>query len=769
MRSTQGTTSLRTGFTMTVVWLTAVSFLMMAADTIAADMIPVPYPVVDAPVIHSGRYHILTCGKTSVVLDGSKGMSIALVTHTDTPEMHLNSSTEVMTDAGLSATIRIGDDIIPLDQVNDPAARLEIIDQGPGRVAARVYAALCSVEGLPYGNGTVDLYVYDGRLHLAQSMYIDDNDDPTTIINAGFVAEISGKNADLVAGGSKLISTGGTRHIPFGDDDGGFTVTINNPGRASVKMGWLNNTNPAWRYLREIDENPETDELYEKWPLWITQRGNPLTWKRTDNSGLTASYIGAGLDRIAFLWARDDSLVVPSGGYTALNGFMAILIGKNALEARDKWDHHENPGAPIMKSGTFRYYNEIEGVYEIDSEGGPVNVTFPNTDSDRSHPYFVRLWNLAGSGGYDVRVNGKHIPYGLYNDGDRVEDPMVSIVKDATGPARFAGIAVTADRGANTRLTVTSKPGIQLVYQMYSGLEAYEAWSDVCGNEPLFRLYLQKCTLYNGTLPGRNEYAIAKLPLCWLKNGLNHDTFMNHLRGFKVIPGDPGELSMTISSVNLQGTGLSTYKLTVPYEETRLTLGVTADFRPLDDGKRWTSVEYCDLYPFDNVYRRTFHYDDVVFLDRNGVFDRVGTGAWSGKFAVVDDGGGRFHSDVVKREGPGSRTPDGADGTVWILGDSNERGNILYRRGDWTPSEGARSRFGLCNAWVDIHNTVVGRSAHAAGETISYTVEIFGGQVPSNDRLNEIYRSATGDSGIAQITKVKYSDDGVIEGFEVKK
>ena len=244
---------------------------------------------------------------------------------------------------------------------------------------------------------------------------------------------------------------------------------------------------------------------------------------------------------------------------------------------------------------------------------------------------------------------------------------------------------------------------------------------------------------------------------------------MNQSRGFVLHTTEPDQIEFTFTAVNLQATGLSTYTVDVPYQHDRVTFDIKAEFTSLDDGKRWTSIEYCDLYPFDNVYRRTFHYDDVAFLNREGVFDRVGTGAWSSRFETTYEPEHlSYYAKSVPREGEGSRTPDTSDGTVWILGNNTDRGNILYRRGDWTPSKGAVSVFSLCNAWVDIHNTIVNREAPASTETISYSVEVFGRSLPSLDDLNAMYSKEAGGKVVKQVTGIKYSDEGEIVGFEVK-
>jgi len=751
-------------------YLILIAFVMSSCVANAGQSgIDMPYSKISAPVVHEGRYHVLSCGGTYVVLDGLRGMTISMLGNGSPAERGISAGDAVITGGGMFAALSDSGGTIEIGQEYDPSPRLMIIDEGPGRTAARVYFSLCSEDGIPYGSGTLDLYVYEGRVFLVPSLFIDYTRGAASVSKAGFGADIPGEYSDLIVGGAKLLPSPEPRFIPFGGDDEGFEVTVNNAGRASMRIGWLRNRYPAWMYMRNIAENPETDELYEKWPPWITQRGNPLAWKVGPRSGLFAVSGERGVKRLEFLWARNDSLEIPRGGYRALNGVMAVFLGPNSSAVRRSWMNHSKPMKPAVRTGGFKYYNEFEGVYEIDSMGGDIDVAFDNFDGEFPRSIFVRIWNLDGKGGYEFRANNKPIPFALYNDGDIVEDPMVSVVKEASGPARFAGVSLVVGSGSRTRLTMRRGPGIQLVYQMYSGLETLEAWCDTCNDSPLFRFHVTRGELYRATLPGREDYAFFKLPLYWMKNGINPDTFMNHTRGFSILANGPDELQFGYVGVNLQGTGLSDYTVTVPYERDCLTLEVRAKFTALDDGFRWSSLEYCDLYPFESVYRRDFHYDDVIFLDESGKFDRVGTGAWSGGFETVEEPERLgYHAEPVGRDGPGSRTPSPSDGTVWILGNNTDRGNILYRRGNWRPSPGSRSVFSLCNAWVDVHNTVVDRRASSPGEAIHYTVEVFPGAVPPLDELNSMYRKAAGGAVVKQVEMVNYSLEGVIEGFVVK-
>ncbi len=609
--------------------------ILLCASVKGSTELPIPYSTIEASVVHSGKYHILSCDGTYMIIDGSKGMSICMIGHGEISDKGIKTNDSVLENVRLQTSIVSGGKTIELDQVYDSEAKLQIIDQGHGRVSARTFFTMCSSDGFPHGSGTMDIYMYKGRIHLVPSLHIDYENGETFIIKAGFITDIPGGNAELIVGGVKLIPKDNSRFIPFGSETDGFNILIDNPGRSSVKIGWLRNLYPPWLYMHEIDSNPEKDELYEKWPPWITQRGNRISWIPAKNAGLSADFSESRLDKLSFLWVTGDSLEVPEGGYYALNGIVGLFLADNAYGADSLWKNHKNPVEPVLQKGEFRYYNEIEGIYEIDSKGKDIDVRFDNMKNPLDKHFFVRIWNLEGKGAYEVHANGKSIPFCLYNDGDLIDDPMVSIVKSATGPARFAGVAFTVQKGSRSRITITKKPGLQFTYQMYSDLETYEAWSDVCGDKPLFRFHKNRGSLYNVTLPGKEEYAIFKLPLYWLKNGVNSNTFMNQSRGFVLHTTEPDQIKFTFTAVNLQATGFSTYTVDVPYQYDRVTFDIKAEFTSLDDGKRWTSIEYCDLYPFDNVYRRTFHYDDVVFLNREGVFERVSTGAWSSRFETT--------------------------------------------------------------------------------------------------------------------------------------
>ena len=145
--------------------MTIVGIVLCISNTVSNEFI-LPYAVVTAPVVHFGEYHILSCGNTHVVLDGSKGMSIQMICNSPREGKEFKQQEAVISDIHLRVSMQISGTEVNLDQAFDSSPRLQIIDQGPGRVAARAYFSLYSADGLPRGSGTLDLYVYEGSIHL---------------------------------------------------------------------------------------------------------------------------------------------------------------------------------------------------------------------------------------------------------------------------------------------------------------------------------------------------------------------------------------------------------------------------------------------------------------------------------------------------------------------------------------------------------------------------------------------------------------------------
>jgi hypothetical protein len=738
----------------------------LSAGMNASAPFSIPGPSARAPVVHLARYHILTCGRTSVVLDGARGLSIALIGERQPVEKTQGSVNERAGPGSLQVELTDGGRRILLDQANDPGPRLQIISQGPTHVAARAFFSMCSADGKSFGTGTLDIMVYEDRVHLVPSVFVDYLSPAARVARAGLTLGLAEGTGSALVRGERLTLKKSRSFERFGGAEAAFDVTFEQADGGALKLGWLRNRYPQLLYLREVDRNPETDELYERWPLWISQRGSPLGWGFDDSSGLEVEQAQRKPSKISLLWVRDAAVPSPAGGYVAFNAPLAIVQGRSRAEAESLWDGFSRPLAPAVEAGDFRFYNEIDGLYELDTHGQPVSLAFDATKETSDRVVLVRLWNLEGRGAHVFRVDDEPAPFSLMNDGDVVDDPMVFIVKNATGPARTAIVSVSVPKGKKVRFRGVRKPGLQLAYQMYSDLETYEAWSERCDNSPLFRFHLREIAIYQATYPGARDYAFFKLPLYFLKNGVNPSTFANQLRDFEVVENGPDEILFSVRSVTTEATGLSSYTCRIPNAPEVLSFELRAEFVALDDGARWTSLEYCDLYPFEDVYRSNFHYRDVTYLNRSGAFDRVGSGAWKMRFRAVEEPARMgYYSELGERQGPGSKVPGTRDGSVWILGSNAERGNVLFRRGQWEVSAGAEPVFALCNAWMDLHNSIAEPSGPGAVEKLSYAVDIFPVAVPPLDVLNRLYQRDVGKGITSGIKAVRYSPRGEIVGF----
>jgi hypothetical protein len=764
----------------------SIVFFVLAAFVSAragAGERPAPRLAGLAPVVHADPVHVLSAGRTAVVLDGRRGLSLSAVgTRPDAapaageaPGADIRAA---LRDAVLEVVLERDGRRVVASQAHDPSPRLQVISQGPAHVAARAFFDLRSEAGESFGTGTMDLYLYEGRLHLAPSVFVDDVAN-ARVVRAGFRTGVALPRASLRVGDAVLRPERGKASSSFGAAAADFSARLEGADGA-VRLGWLRNVYPPFPYLREVARNPETDDLYEKWPPWISQRGAPLGWRLNETSGLRAAFEEGSPTALALNWTDgrapeasdfekvfEGVIAVSPGGYLAFNGVLAVFLGPSAASVDRLWEAYRHPVRPAVERGDFRFFNEFENLYEVDTRGGETAIAFDGRGFDADRPVVLRLWNLEGKGGAAVSVDGEPVPVALLNDGGLLDDPMVSVVKAATGPARQAVVAFTVRKDRTTRVALTRRPGLQLAYQMYSELEAYEGWSDECGDRPLFFLPLRDLAIYRGRLPGRADYAFFKLPLSCMKNGVNTATFMNRLRGFRVSANGPEEIRFAGEGVNLQATGLSAYEVRIPWTPGRLRFEVEAAFTPLDDGRRWTSIEYCDFYPFEGVRRADFHFRDVVYLRNDGTFDRVGAGAWSGSFRTVEEPERLgYHAESVKRTGPGGRIPDPAAGSVWLLGDSPGRGNILFRRTAWNVTPSARPAFTLCNAWMDIHNALADRGDFASGERVGFAIEVFPGRVPSTADLDRIYDAASGGAKRAlRVSSVAYSSEGSPEAF----
>ena len=197
-------------------------FLFVLLGTLSVAMnvhadFAIPGPSARAPVVHIGRYHILTCGRTSVVLDGIRGLSLVLIGEREAVEKARGGLTPRIGPCSLQVELTDGTRRIVLDQANDPAPRLQIISQGPTHAAARLFFSLCAADGKVYGTGTLDITVYEDRVHLVPSLFVDDLSPKTRVVRAGLSLEVAEGSGLASVRGKKTAPPAGSSFESFGD------------------------------------------------------------------------------------------------------------------------------------------------------------------------------------------------------------------------------------------------------------------------------------------------------------------------------------------------------------------------------------------------------------------------------------------------------------------------------------------------------------------------------------------------------------------------
>ena len=126
---------------------------------------------------------MLTSGRTSVVLDGARGMSVALIGEREDAAGNAGGGLRARLGPGsFQVELNHSGKRLVLDQANDPVGRLEIISQGPTHASARAFFSLCSADGRPCGTGTLDIIVYENRVHLIPSLFVDDLNPAATVV-----------------------------------------------------------------------------------------------------------------------------------------------------------------------------------------------------------------------------------------------------------------------------------------------------------------------------------------------------------------------------------------------------------------------------------------------------------------------------------------------------------------------------------------------------------------------------------------------------------
>ena len=737
----------------------------------------IPYSHFQAPVIHAGRYHVLSCGEVYIVLDSERGYMIERVSYGDTSERGMDDTDIVLSSLRLASET---DGAGTIDQSLDTGASLTVIEQGKDRVSAVVECALWNSEGISAARGTIEIYLTHQGVHLVPRIDFDGG-QVTGIRSAGLEADVPGRSAGIIMDGGLLMPQTTGRHIPFSDSTA-FSAMITNPGRAAIKLGWLNT-------IIQTDSLAQADSLQTADSLYTTDAMNssavtPDDWRRTASSGFTIRYDRRILAGVGIMWTSGDPLTIPSGKPYSLTGPLYLCLGGDTLETHRRWEQFANPLEPVVSDGIEWEFNHREGIYEISSPVDSLDLVFDNIDGDIDLDLAVKV-PIREHVAVHAAVNGRKVTPALFVSapgdsaaGDQTEDEVVE---------QYAVIGIPVQNGGTARLTMNHAAGLRFMYRARSADEMYELRSPF-DESPLFRFSPATGMLSDLRRPGGETSMVKELSLGW--KGKDNGFDMTGVRTFLIEENGPGQVRFTWEAAADSGRGLSTATLTAPLDESVLSLNITTEFTPLDSDQDWQTLEYASVdFPGESDSPAGVMSSDLepespdkagepedILPTHTGVtvagapisfawLDSTGVFLTSRGTSALPDSDGQFSAGrefPLTVEGPGS-------GLLWIVGFEADAGGVMFTMGDHTESPGAYPGFSIQPELAGVGNFITGRADSSATETVSYTISLFNGPLPDETALNRMYRDAVPDGGATPIENAFFSPEGVLTGFVMKK
>ncbi len=627
-----------------------------------------------------------------------------------------------------------GDERVLFGQRADRAPRLLPLEEGPARVGVRTLYGLYDEHERLHGDGLQETWVTrHGEAFLSFALRLVPEAD-LTVTDALVRCSIRGLSEPLRRDGARLIGSG---------EDG------------TVVLGW-----PAGRARRfdTVRWRATRPPFYERWPPFFDQWSlapESFGWDRRVSGGVSARSDRADA-QVELAWLRDEAaMTAPS---LDLRGLAWCCFGAES-RALALLDAHERPAPPQVLSGTLRCYDELDGAFEVAAgPDGEVELEIPADPDER--PVRVRVYGLAGRGGYEVEPSGA---VQLSSGDSRTDDPLVSVPTEAAAPADEALFDLVGRRDSPTRAVLRRRDGLQLAYQRRDPQRRLTLHHPRDPARPLCAVDLAGVRLRGLRLPGAERPALHDLPLYWMRylaKASAHSA--NRLERVEIPDEGPEQIVLRLDSTTPDGRVRSRYELTFPYVEDRVELVLRAS---LGGASAWNlpTFEYADLFPADGIRPAEWDYRRIAFVgpDSIRVHDpRDPYPSLAGEIAVPAPA---LEAMQAAHAAPDAGPWSFADRAALVFHGS-DRGTILALA---TNPEGARVEqvATLCEHWMDVHLdvTTAGRrpvSSEAEGPSgqtrasnpdelaAELRLQLLDPQVPFDEALS-LARSLIAESDVA--------------------
>ena len=609
-----------------------------------------------------------------------------------------------------------------LKQENDHAPRITFLEEGPERVALRVLYDLLDEAGHYHGDGLQEVWMYpEGDLFLTLGLRLVDQTAHTVVRDAWFEVRADSGYSEAIVG-TETFS-----RIPLSKDDGDqfFSFGRELPQKCLILYrGQERFLGVYWK--NDVGRRPfQLDygrpPFYKKWPhlvdQWSVQPFEEQGWRLDPSAGLSLEQ-KKEMTRIGVHWLRGAEREI--GPRMDLIGLLALSLSDNVDDLKRRIVHHQNPFRPEVSGGEFRYYEEVDGAYEvIKTDPNGVHIAFPPDAYERT--VRLKLFNLKGDGAIKVFRNGVLVQPQLVSYGDRTDDPLVPVMVHPHGSADEAILSFKLQSDGPTEVTLEETEGIHAAYQMRDCLRTIIPWRSGNAGFGDLEFSLADGKARNIRKPGQKSEAVTEHPLYWFF-GCAHSPFhyLNQLRGFSIIENGPDVVRFYYESANYGDRARSEYWVSIPYHREIFRMEVKSRFTAL---KQWDlpTIEFYDLFPFQTIDPSQWYYDYLLFIDGIHPTRKVLTKKPNLKMNVLDFWGRCFFAFMA-----------------------SDRGDILTLVKNPHP-EDIPMRASLCGHWIDLHLDILPEVLPVpvgAVYEVETVVEIYGDNRTSDEDIEHIARQA---------------------------
>jgi len=592
---------------------------------------------------------------------------------------------------------------VVLRQSNDRVPRLLPLEEGSARVGVRALYGLYDEDERLHGDGLQETWITrHGEIFLSFGVRLVPQVG-LTLTDALVRCSIRGLSEPLRRDGARLWGRGG---------DG------------SLLLGWPVDRGRCFDTVRWRATRPP---FYERWPPFFDQWSlapESFGWDRRKSGGVSVQG-DASEAEVELGWFRDDE--VAASPSLDLRGLGWCGLGE-AHRVRQLLDAHERPMAPQVTRGTLRCYDELDGAFEVAADvGGRCELELPADPHER--PTRIRVYGLAGSGGYEIEPAGT----AQLSSGDaRTDDPLVTVPTEADRPADEVLLDLVGRRESPTRIVVRPRRGgLHIAYQRRDPQRRLTVHHTLDPVRAVCTVDLSGVRLRGLRLPGAERPALHDVPLYWMRylaKASAHSA--NQLEQVEILEAGPEQVALTLHSTTPNGLVQSRYELTFPYAEDRIELVLRAS---LTGASAWDlpTFEYADLFPADGITPADWDYRRIAFVGPDSIRVHDPRDPYPVLGAAIALPAPALEAMQAAHASPDAGPWSFADRAALVFHGS-ARGTILAVA---TNPDGAAVEHiaTLCEHWMDVHLDV----ATAGRRPVSAEAEQASGRAPmaSQDEL----------------------------------